>query len=50
MYVCGIIGFTKYKLKCMKQLTLQDMFKKIKDRSADKSDNSGSHYFTSGTF
>jgi hypothetical protein len=49
MYVYGIIGFTKNKLKYMKQLTLQDMFKRIKDWSADKSDNSGSHYFTSGT-
>jgi hypothetical protein len=31
------------KLKCMKQFTLQDMFKKIKVRSGDRSDNSGSY-------
>jgi hypothetical protein len=34
----------------MKQLTLQDMFKKIEDSSAEKSDNSGSHCSTSSTF
>jgi hypothetical protein len=34
----------------MKQLTLQDLFEKIKDYSADKSDNSNSHCSTLSTF
>jgi hypothetical protein len=38
------------KLKCMKQLTLQDMFKKVEYCSADKNDNSGFHCSTSCAF
>jgi hypothetical protein len=34
----------------MKELTLQEMFKKFKGCSDDKSDNSGSHSSTSSTF
>jgi hypothetical protein len=34
----------------MKQLTLQDMFKNIKNCSADKSNDSGSHCSASSTF
>jgi hypothetical protein len=44
------IEVVKKKLKWMKQLTLQDMFKMIKDCSAGKNDYSGSHCSTSGTF
>jgi hypothetical protein len=37
-------------LKCLKQLISQDMFKKIKDCSAGRSDNSGSRCSASSTF
>lgn len=40
----------KKKLIYLKQLTLQDMFINIKDCSANKSYNSGSHCSTSITF
>lgn len=36
--------------KCRKQWTVQSMFKKIKDGSVDKSDNSSTHSSISSTF
>jgi hypothetical protein len=40
----------KNKFKWKTQLTLPDMFKKIKHCSATKSNNSGSYFSTSRTF
>ena len=40
----------KNEFKWKKHLTLQDMFKEIKDHSATKSNNSGSHCSNSRTF